>query len=251
MKTEQRKDTAVLITGGTRGIGRAVALNLADVHNPTLILNYAQDDKSAIKTVDEITALGASCVLVKANLNFPREIDRMFEEISKVTNQLDAYIHCAALGAFKPTRSIKANQWDLSMNINARSFLLCAQKVLPLMKTGSIVAISSLGSQKVVPNYGAIGPSKAALESLVRYLAAELAPRGIRVNCVSGGFIATESIKMFPDSENLTEKIRLHTPAGRIGQPEDIAQVVAFLISPAAEWIYGQTIVADGGFSLI
>lgn len=251
MKTVEHNDTTVLITGGTRGIGRAISLGLAKDYAKTLILNYLQDDESAFGVREEINSIGAQCILVKANLNFPQDIDHIFEKVGSITNHLDSFIHCAALGAFKPTLKMRPNQWDLSMNINARSFLLCVQKIVPLMQKGSIVAISSLGSHKVVPNYGAIGPSKSALESLVRYLAVELAPQGIRINCVSGGFIETDSAKLVPDFAGLKENIRMHTPAGRIGKPEDIARVVAFLISPAAQWIYGQTIIADGGFSLV
>jgi enoyl-[acyl-carrier protein] reductase III len=250
MNKAEIRGEVTLITGGTRGIGRAIAIGIAKKRNQVLILNYLQNDKSAGDTQKEICDAGAKCILVKANLNFPQQIESLFGKIADETDHIDSFIHCAALGAFKPTLQVKANQWDLSMNINTRAFLLCVQKVAPMMQSGNIIALSSLGSSRVVPGYGAIGPSKAALESLVRYLAAELAPQGIRVNCVSGGFIETDSVKMFANSDELRETIRRHTPAGRIGQPQDIAAVIDFLISPSAQWVYGQTIIADGGFSL-
>ena len=116
---------------------------------------------------------------------------------------------------------------------------------------GSIITLSSLGSKRVIPNYGAIGISKAALETLVRYLAVELAPKKIRVNAVSGGLVDTDAIRSFPEQEIFKKEILRRTPAGRIGRPEDLARVVAFLASPEANWIYGQTLIADGGLSLI
>ena len=150
----------------------------------------------------------------------------------------------------KTTIKLRPNQWDLIMNISARSFLLCAQRCIPLMREGSIVALSSLGSVRVIPNYGAMGAAKAALESMVRYLAVELAPRGIRVNAISGGLVETDSIKHFPDSEKLIREVINRTPGGRIGQPDDIADVAMFLISSKARWISGQTLIVDGGLSL-
>ena len=116
---------------------------------------------------------------------------------------------------------------------------------------GRIVAISSLGSQRYTPNYGAIGISKAAVEDLVRYLAVELAPHKVRVNAVSGGLIDTDSMKMFPDSAAMKKEYLARTPGGRVGKPEDIADVVSLLLSPGSDWIFGQTLVADGGYSLL
>jgi enoyl-[acyl-carrier protein] reductase III len=114
----------------------------------------------------------------------------------------------------------------------------------------SIVGISSLGSTRVLEDYVLVGTSKAALESLVRYLAVELAPRGIRVNAVSGGVVDTEALDHFPNNEKMLEMGLKRTPAGRMVEPEDIADAVVFLCSPQAEMIRGQTIVVDGGFSL-
>ena len=116
---------------------------------------------------------------------------------------------------------------------------------------GNIIAISSLGAHRFIPNYGAIGISKAALEALVKYLAVEFAPKKIRVNCVSGGLVETDAVKSFPQFAHFKNEIAQRTPAGRIGLPEDLARVVGFLVSPESDWIYGQTIVADGGLSLI
>lgn len=247
----QNKNLVALVTGGSRGIGRAVSVGLARSCAGTVIVNYLEKEEEAEKTRKLIESQNSNCLLLRANLSSPQEIDRLFETIRAKAGYLNILIHCAALGAFKPLTQVKPNQWDLSMNVNARAFLLCVQKAIPLMKEGKIVAISSLGSQRFVINYGAMGPTKAALETLIRYLAVELAPLGIQVNGVSGGFVETDSLSNFPDSNGLLQQVCARTPFGRLGTPEDIAEVVLFLVSPSSRWICGQIIVADGGLSLL
>jgi len=240
-----------LVTGGSRGIGRAVCRKLAEAGVGVVVINYLENHDAAAVTRKEVESLGAVAHLVPANLAHPSEIDRLFARLAEISPQLDVFVHAAAFGAFKPLSSLKANQWDLSIAVNARSFLLCVQRCLPLMAQGVVVALSSLGGRRALPNYGAIGASKAALEAMIRQLAMELAPRGIRVNGVAGGLVETDSIVKFPDSSQLVRSTIAATPAGRIGQPDDIADVVAFLIGPAARWIHGQVLVADGGSSLM
>jgi enoyl-[acyl-carrier protein] reductase III len=242
---------AAFVTGGTRGIGRAIILKLAnDGYNP-LYANYLQNDAEAEKTRELVKSRGNECILLKANLTSADEIDDMYQMISENNTKLGAFVHCAALNTFKPLSSVKLNQWDLTLNINTRAFLYCAQKCIPIMlENSSIVAISSLGSQKVLPNYGAMGPAKSALESLVKYLAVELAEHHIRVNAVSGGIIETESIYKFPDVSEWLGNVIKSTPAKEIGAPEDIANAVSFLCSEAASFIYGEILVVDGGLSL-
>ena len=249
--TKERKGLRALVTGGSRGIGRAISVRLAAEGASTIVVNYLENDTEAHRTRELIEQEGADCVLAKANLAHPTEVDCLFQKIQEKSGALDVFVHCAAITAFKPLKNIRSNQWDLIMNVNARSFLLCVQKCVPLMKEGRIVAISSLGSSRVIPDYGALGPTKAALEATVRYLGAELAPSGIRVNAVSGGFIQTDSIRKHPGLNSAAALISSRTPAGRLGTPEDVAGVVMFLLSPSASWICGQTIIADGGLSLL
>ena len=244
-------EKVALVCGGSRGIGKAVVLALAGRGVGTIVVNYLQDDEAAAQTKAQVEAAGSACYLERANLGFPQEIDALFERIGQKYRRLDIFIHAAAYGAFKPLHRVKPNQWDLSMAINARSFLQCTQRCLSLMPSGKIVAISSLGSLRSIPNYGAIGASKAALEASVRQLAMELCPRGIQVNGVSAGFVRTSSLAKFPEFEKMLDQVIAVTPAGRIGTPEDVARVVMLLISPESDWIQGQVIVADGGFSLI
>lgn len=249
MKKSNRE--SALITGGSRGIGREVAIRLAQSGTRTIVINYLQNDEAAAITKEKIEQQGAKCVLARANLAYPQEISGLFEKVRSTIDSLDIFVHSAALGTFKPLINVKPNQWDLSFNVNTRSFLQCVQQCRELMNGGRVVAISSLGARRALPNYGAIGPSKAALEACIRQLAVELAPEQIRINGVSAGLVETDSIKNFPDYVNLVSEVKSRTPAGRIAELGDIADVVMYLISDKSDWIFGQTIVADGGLSLL
>jgi enoyl-[acyl-carrier protein] reductase III len=165
---------------------------------------------------------------------------------------LDAVVHCAATGVIRPALETTDKHFDWTLAANARAFLSLARAAAPQMPAGSsLVAVSSLGSTRVLENYVLVGTSKAALEALVRYLAVELAPQGIRVNAVSGGVVETGALDHFPNREQMLSGSLARTPAGRLVEPGDVADVVAFLCSPAAQMIRGQTIVVDGGFSLV
>jgi enoyl-[acyl-carrier protein] reductase III len=164
---------------------------------------------------------------------------------------LDALVHNAATGVIRPALETEPKHWEWTMTANARALLDLARAAVPQMPRGaSIVAVSSLGSTRVLENYTLVGTSKAALESLVRYLAVELAPAGIRVNAVSAGVVETGALEHFPNREEMLEHGLTRTPAGRLVEPEDIAGAVEFLCSPAAEMVRGHTLVIDGGFSL-
>ncbi len=241
----------LFISGGSRGIGRAIVLSQAR-KGLTVFLNYLRDDESAETVKSEAQKQGARVVLLPGNVGDPETIVSLFEEIKKHTDRLDYLIHNAALGVFKPVHQLRVKDWDISLDVNAKAFLFLSQAALPLMKThgGKILTLSSLGANHFTPNYGAIGISKAALENLVRYLAVELSPYQIHVNAVSGGLIETDSIKMFPEFETMKKEFLARTPGKRLGTPQDIANIITFLLSPGSNWIYGQTIVADGGYSL-
>ena len=240
-----------LVTGASRGIGAVIATHLARA-GAHVFTHYRQNEAGAQATAEAIRAAGGSATLVQANLVDVDAIGAMFGTVH-ATGPLDILIHNAAIGSFKPAMGVRANQWDLTMSVNARALLLCAQHAAPLMdgRGGKIVALSSAGSTRVIPNYGAIGFSKAALEAVVRTLAVELAPARIRVNAVTAGLIDTASIRLHPQYAEIEARARERTLAGRIGTPEDLARVVAFLCSPLADWIVGQTIVADGGAGLV
>lgn len=245
------KEKCILISGGSRGIGRAITLSQAQ-KGVCLFINYLRDDESALKVKKEAEKKGARVFLVPGNVGDADTVTAIFKLVQEQTRHLDVLIHNAALGVFKPVHQLRVKDWDISLDVNAKALLLLAQSALPLMKArgGRIIAISSLGARRFTPNYGAIGISKAALENLVRYLAVELAAYKIHVNAVSGGLIETDSLKMFPHLELMKKEFLSRAPGGRLGKPEDIAKVVSFLLSTDSDWIYGQTLMADGGYSL-
>jgi enoyl-[acyl-carrier protein] reductase III len=244
-----------LVTGSGRGIGRAIALRFAD-GGADVVVNFYRNRTPAEQTAAEIRQRGRRALLVKANVGELDDLQRLFDEIEKELGGLDILVSNAASGYNRPVLDQKPKGWEWTMNINARALLFEAQRAVGLMEPrggGSIVAISSPGSTRVLPDYSVVGTSKAALEALVRYLAVELAPKNIVVNAVSPGVVLTDALKHFDSirqDERLVEKASAQIPAGRLVAPEDIASVVAFLCSPAASMIRGQTILVDGGHCL-
>ena len=235
----------VLVTGGSRGIGRAIALRFARDGATRIAIGYLRNDAAAEETAEELRGLGAEPVLVRGNVTSQRVLDEV-----AALGPLDVLVHNAATGVIRPALETEDKHWDWTVNANARALLQLARVAAPAMPDGaSIVAISSLGAQRVLENYVLVGTSKAALESLVRYLGVELAPR-IRVNAVSGGVVDTGALEHFPNREEML-RAGAANPVGRLVTPEDLAGVVAFLCSPDADMIRGQTLVVDGGFSLL
>jgi enoyl-[acyl-carrier protein] reductase III len=236
----------VFVSGGSRGIGRAIALRLARDGAKRVAIGYMRNDRAAEETAEELRTAGAEPVLVRGNITS----DRVLEEVAAL-GPLDLLVHNAATGVIRPALETEDKHWDWTLNANARALLQLARVAAPAMPAGSsIVAISSLGAQRVLENYVLVGTSKAALESLVRYLGVELAPRGIRVNAVSGGVVDTGALDHFPNREEML-RAGSANPVGRLVSPDDIAGAVAFLTGPDADMIRGQTIVVDGGFSLL
>ena len=244
------KGKLALVTGSGRGIGHAIALKLAS-QGADIIVNYFRHREAAEKTAKDIEALGVKAELIRANVGDAEKIDEMFDIISDKFGRLDIFINNAASGVGRPVMDIDAKAWGWTMDINARALLLCAQRAAKLMdgRGGKIVSISSLGSIYALPNYTVVGVSKAALESLTRYLAIELAPQNICVNTVAASAVETEALKFYL-KEGLVKDHRQITPAGRMVMPEDVANVVAFLCSEEAFMIRGQTVIVDGGTSV-
>jgi enoyl-[acyl-carrier protein] reductase III len=199
--------------------------------------------------------MGRRALVVRANLSKSEDINLLFEELEKEFNGLDIFISNAASGFNRPALQQKVSGWDWTMDVNARAFLFASQRAVPLMEKrggGSIIAISSPGSHRVLPDYVAVGASKAALEALTRYLAVELAPRHIVVNAIAPGMVLTDALQHFASmsSPEVIPNAIANTPTGRLVIPEDVAGVVAFLCSPEASMICGQVLVIDGGFTL-
>jgi enoyl-[acyl-carrier protein] reductase III len=235
----------VFVTGGSRGIGRAIALRFARLGAERVAIGFMRNDRAAEETAAELRAAGAEPVLVRGNVTS----DRVLEQVAAL-GALDVLVHSAATGVVRPALETDDKHWDWTHGANVRALLSLARVTVPSMPPGSsIVAISSLGSQRVLENYALIGTSKAALEALVRYLAVELAPRGIRVNAVSAGVVETGALDHFPNRKQMLEAGSAN-PAGRLVEPDDVAAAVAFLCSPEAEMIRGHVLVVDGGFLL-
>jgi enoyl-[acyl-carrier protein] reductase III len=242
-----------LVTGGGRGIGRAIALELA-ARGADVLINYVRHPDAADSVSEEIHALGRSAATFKANIADDANVERMFAEIADRFGHLDILINNSASGVNRPVTEVAPKHWDWTLNVNARGAWLCATAALPLMQArggGAVVSISSLGASRVMPDYFLVGVSKAALEAVTRYLAVELAPHNVRVNAVSGGLVETDALKSFAWGPDVIGQSQTRTPAGRLATPEDIARVVAFLCSEDAAMIRGQTLVVDGGFSLL
>jgi enoyl-[acyl-carrier protein] reductase III len=240
-----------LVTGGGRGIGRAVVLELAR-RGADVLINYFRNQVMAEATADLVRQLGRQAETVRGHVGDAERTARMFDQIGERYGRLDILVNNAASGVIRPLRDLEPRHWDWTLDINTRGAWLCAKAAAPMMegRGGRMVQISSLGAGRVLPEYVAVGVSKAALEALTRYLAVELAPLGIVVNAVSGGLVETEALDYFPRREQMLANARSRTPAGRMVQPEDIAQAVAFLCGPGAEMIRGHVLVVDGGYSL-
>jgi enoyl-[acyl-carrier protein] reductase III len=239
---------SVLVTGGSRGIGKGIALRFAELGAARVGVSYLRNDRAAEDTAKELQELGAEPVLLRGNIGDPEKAAALVEQIGP----LDVIVSNAATGVIRPALEIEEKHWDWTLNANARALLTLVRHAASSLQPGaSVVAISSLGSTRVLDEYAVVGVSKAALEALVRYLAVELAPRGIRVNAVSAGLVETGALEYFNNRDEMLEYYKRRTPAGRLVGPDDVADVVCFLASPAADMIRGQTVVVDGGYSIL
>jgi enoyl-[acyl-carrier protein] reductase III len=239
---------SVLVTGGSRGIGKAISLRFAQQGARRVAVSYLRNDRAAEETAAEINELGAEPLLLRGNLGDPDKTKALLDE----AGPLDVIVSNAATGVIRPFAELDEKHWDWTLNANARALFTLAREAAPAMPAGSaIVAISSLGSNRVLDNYVLVGVSKATLEALVRYPAVELAPQDIRVNAVSAGLVETGALDYFPNRDEMVDFYRNRTPAGRLVEPVDVAEAVCFLASPAAGMIRGQTLVVDGGYSTL
>lgn len=236
-----------LITGGGRGVGAEIGALLAK-GGAHVILDYCRDAKQAETTLARILADGGSAELIRANVTDQDAVERLFTAVGEQHGRLDVLMNNAASGELSYLDGVTAKGLARAAATNWWGPLWCALQAAPLMPPGAaIVNISAHGAAFALPGYGGLGPSKAALESLTRYLAAELGPRRIRANAASGGILESEIASHLPNSPELFASISQLTPLGRLGTQRELAQVAVFLASSAASWINGQTVVVDGG----
>ena len=253
MNDPRFESKVALVTGASRGIGHATALRLAR-EGADVAVGFFRNREGAEKTVAEIEEIGRRAVAVRAHIG---DADKLLELVDVTTRELGAptiLISNAASGVLRPLAEMDLKGWQWTMDVNARALMLLAQATREGMRDaggGTIVALSSLGSDRVLPAYGAVGASKATIEAIVRYLAVEGAADGIRANVVSAGVVDTDALRHFPDREGMLASAASRTPAGRTLTPDDVASAVCFLCSDDAWMIRGEVLRVDGGYSLI
>jgi enoyl-[acyl-carrier protein] reductase III len=239
-----------LVTGAARGIGRAIARKLG-AEGADLAVNYYNSHEEAEALCAELRALGRRAHAIQGSVGVPDSVDEMFPALREQYDRVDIVVSNAASGVLKPVMEMGLKHWRWCMETNALALDLLAQRAVPMMRDGGrIIAMSSLGAQRAMPGYGFIGASKAALEALVRALAQELGPRGVRVNTVSAGVVDTDALAYFPNRDELLANFAQRTPAGPVLRPEDVANAVYLLCLPEAAMINGHTLVVDGGFCI-
>jgi len=244
-------DKTILITGGTRGIGKAISIRFARA-GATVIANYLRNEEAAEQLKAIATKEGLAIGLCRADLTNESGLEQLGRSVRERCPYLSGLVHCAATGVHRPMEELTERHFDWTFNLNVRAFFKLSKLLMGHFSKGaSIVAVSSWGAMRVLPGYSLVGSSKAALEALARHLAAELAPRGIRVNVLTAGAVLTDAWKAIPNSEaRLAETIR-RTPAGRLVTAEEIAYAAQFLCSNAATGIIGHTLVLDGGAGIM
>jgi enoyl-[acyl-carrier protein] reductase III len=241
-----------LVTGGSGEIGRAICAALAEA-GADVMFTFFSNHQGSEETATAIRAAGGEAHVVRAHLAKDKAVGEVLEAARSTLGAVDLFIHNAASGVLRPAVDISQRHWDWTHHVNARSFFFLSVGLLkgaPLMGPGGrIIAMSSLGAVKAIPQYSAVGTSKAALEAAVRHLSLEVGPLGITANVIAPGIIDTWSLKQFPNREDLLQIAIMRTPVGRLTTAQDVAHTVLFLSSPEAAMIHGQTINVDGGYS--
>jgi enoyl-[acyl-carrier protein] reductase III len=238
-----------VVLGGTGEIGSAIARRLA-APGARLILGYVENRVRALRFEAELVERGCMVQRLEGNIADPATLRALAGAVRANGNRCDHLVHCVGLTSFKPLTQVRPSQWTLTLEVSARSLLDAVATLLePLSAArGSVLALSSQGSSRFVPDYGALGPAKAALEATVRQLACELGPRGIRVNALRAGLVEGAVLARFPSA--MVEAVTSRTPLGRLGTPDEIAAAAMFLLGQDAAWVVGQVLEVDGGCSL-
>jgi enoyl-[acyl-carrier protein] reductase III len=238
----------VLVTGGTRGIGRAISMRFARA-GAKVIANYVRDPKAAEALGAEAAGEGLRIELCRADLTSPKGMEQLVSQVQDRFTTLSTLVHCAATGVHRPFDQLTLRHFDWTFALNSRAFFELVLHLLPRfdVQGGSVLALSSDGATRAIPHYTVVGASKGALEAMVRHMAVELAPRGIRVNTLSCGSVQTDAWKAMPDAEKRLAETCRRSPVGRLVTLDEVAWSAQFLCSDAASGIIGQALVVDGG----
>ena len=240
---------AILVTGGTKGIGLAIARRFAKP-DTDVFLNYRADAASADKAKAEIEALGARCHIIQGDVGTPAGAKAVVEAVAARTDRLDQLVHCAVKVIPEPLLSVDPTAFTNAINLNGTALVYLAQAAKGLFQRGSTVFfLSSRGSRTPLPNYAAVGAGKSLAESLIRYLALELAPLGVRANCVAPSAVDTEALRQVygERTDEMMRQAAAANPSGRNVTDDDYCSLVEYLASPGAAMIQGQVVFVTGG----
>lgn len=243
---ESRKKTAI-VTGASKGIGKATALLLA-TRNINIVVHFNRDSEGAENTVSAIEQAGGTAMMVQADVSIPAEIKNLFDKTITRFGQVDILINNAGIILYKNIADITEEDYDRVFSVNVKSvFFAMKEAAGRLADNGKIVNLSSTTTRTQFPTYGLYSASKAAIEQATKVFAKEIGERGISVNSVLPGPTKTELLLNGKSKEDL-DRLAAVAAFNRIAEPEDIAKVIAFLVSDDAAWINGQSIGANGGF---
>ncbi|MDH3717784.1 MAG: SDR family oxidoreductase [Planctomycetota bacterium] len=240
-----------LVTGSSRGIGKACALRLAEA-GADVIINYVSARSAAMEVAEEIAAMGRQAYVVKADVSQQDDVRALMEFVEQQIGRLDILVSNAASGGFRPLLAATERNFHATFETNVLALLYLVQAAVPLLERSpdraKVIALSSHGSDAALPWYGLIGSSKAALESLVRHLTLEVGDRGVNVNVVKSGLVATDSTRRIPNADRMFAARKDKAMMGdRMLTPEDVANAVLFLASPLSDLVQGETLTIDGG----
>jgi 3-oxoacyl-[acyl-carrier protein] reductase len=238
-----------VVTGASKGIGASIATHLA-AEGASVVVNYSSSREGADRVVSEIAKKGGKAVAVQANVSKPAEIERLFSEGKKAFGRIDILVNNAGIYEFAPLGDINPEHFHKQFDLNVLGLLLATKEAVRHFgpEGGNIVNISSVVSTLAPPETSVYSATKAAVDAITKSLAKELGPRKIRVNSVNPGMVETEGVKSKGINQGeFRASIESQTPLGRIGQPEDIAPAVVFLVSPESSWITGETHYIAGG----